>query len=156
MKTVITTYITVLMLLFVMHPAIAQDDMPKSSEMRAEKHPLVGAWRMIAHKTIQGDVVTETLKLGDKPSSGYWQTKILTGTHFAFGRQTDDAEDVIAGGGRYSVDGDTYVEIIEYHISSPLVGTKIPFEWRIDEKGFWHHTGTIGDLYLHEVYERLK
>ena len=136
--------------------SVAQVDQQSSPEINMSEHPLMGAWRMIAHRTIQGDVVTETLKMGEEPEPGYWQTKILTDTHFAFGRQTDDGEDVIAGGGRYYVDGDTYTEVIEYHTSAPLVGTRIPFEWRIDEQGYWHHTGTVGSLYLHEVYERIK
>ena len=156
MKTTILWCLAAVFTWSTINVSLAQSDQSASPVMKVDRHPLEGAWKMVAHKTIQGEIVQETLKLGDEPESGYWQTKILTDSHFAFGRQTDDGEDIIAGGGTYSVNGDTYTEVIEYHFSAPLVGTKIPFEWRIDEQGYWHHTGTIGDLYLHEIYDRIK
>ena len=86
------------------------------------------------------------------------RVKILTDTHFAFGQQVDDSDEVTAGGGRYTLEGNTYTEIIEYHTSVP-VGIRIPFECRI-EGDTWYHTGYIGSgqyqLKLEEVWRRLK
>ncbi len=117
------------------------------------KHPLVGTWKMVAQKIVHPDRVEENLKIGETPPGGNFQIKILTQTRFAFGRMSEDGEEVTAGGGQYSIDGDTYTEIIDYHTSAPLVGTKIPFSWKIDKDGYWLHTGEIGSFTLYEVYE---
>jgi hypothetical protein len=118
-----------------------------------EHPPLVGTWKMIAQKIVHPDRVEENLKIGDTPPGGNFQIKILTDPHFAFGRMSENGEEVTAGGGRYDIEGDTYTEVIEYHTSAPLVGTEIPFNWEIDEKGHWLHTGVIGSFTLFEIYE---
>ena len=44
--------------------------------------------------------------------------KILNSTHFSWGYQSDSGEEVLAGGGRYTLEHDTlYTEYIEYHTS---------------------------------------
>lgn len=106
-----------------------------------------GAWEMVDIRVIYPDRV-------DRPQHRQRQIKILTPTHFAFGRQADDPEEVYAGGGRYEVDGNTYTEHIEYHSSAPLVGTAIEFECRVEDD-LWYHSGIIGDFRLEETWRRI-
>lgn len=123
------------------------------SQQMDAKHPLVGTWKMVSQKIVHPDRVEENLKMGETPPGGIFQIKILTQTRFAFGRMSEDGEEVTAGGGRYMLDGNTYTEVIDYHTTAPLVGTKIPFSWEIDKDGYWLHTGEIGSFTLYEVYE---
>ena len=118
-------------------------------------HPLVGSWVMVAQTIVHPDRIEEPLKMGESLPGGRSQMKILTESHFAFGRQSEDGEDLTAGGGRYVVSGNTYTEIIEYHTSAPLVGTEIPFTWRVEDD-LWYHSGKIGTFRLEEVYRRVE
>ncbi len=118
-------------------------------------HPLVGSWVMVSQKIVHPDRVEEPLKMGETLPGDRRQVKILTESHFAFGRQSENGEDLTAGGGSYVVKGDTYTEVIEYHTSAPLVGSEIPFIWRV-EGDLWYHSGQIGTFRLEEVYQRIE
>ncbi len=110
---------------------------------------LEGSWRMIRQTLVYPDT---TIVRNQVPPS----TKILNSTHFSWGYQTDDGEDVLAGGGRYTLYGDTlYIEHLEYHTSPPLVGMDLKFEARVEGDSLWYHTGRIGDFVLKEVWRRL-
>jgi hypothetical protein len=118
------------------------------------RHPLEGTWEMVAQTIIHPDRVEYPLEMGKMLPGNRRQIKILSGSHFAFGRQSEDGEEITAGGGRYVIEGDTYTEIIEYHTSAPLVGTRIPFNWRIEGE-LWYHSGQIGSFRLEEIYRRV-
>lgn len=108
------------------------------------------------------------------------QIKILTKTHWAFLSEkrtapkmtssTNDAELLAAakafgaGGGTYTLDGDTYTEHIDFLNTPNYVGTSIPWKikWEGDE---WIQTGTFPvkalglgdhDIELYERYRRVK
>ncbi|MEZ4701519.1 MAG: hypothetical protein R2834_14370 [Rhodothermales bacterium] len=119
------------------------------------RHPLEGTWEMVSQTIIHPDRVEYPLKMGESLPGNRRQIKILTASHFAFGRQSEDGEEITAGGGRYEIDGTRYTEIIEYHTSAPLVGTRIPFTWRVEDD-LWHHSGQIGTFRLEEVYRRVR
>ena len=109
---------------------------------------LEGTWEMITQKQIYPD--TTVVRAVER------SIKILNSTHFSFGRQIADGEDIYGGGGRYTLVGDTvYTEYIEYHSSAPLVGTDISFECKV-EGDIWYHRGHIGDSILEEVWRRIK
>lgn len=110
-------------------------------------NPLRGSWRLIAQQEVYVDTVIVRQKVD--PS-----TKILNDSHFAFGFQSADGETVVAGGGRYTLKGDSYIEHIEYHSSPILVGRDIEFKVNLDGNK-WHHSGQIGDYRLEEVWVRL-
>ncbi len=121
---------------------------------QAQSNPLVGTWEMVSQRNIYPDT---TIDRGRYLGPSY---KILNDTHFAFGRQTiingivDD--DVYAGGGRYSFDGDsTYIEYVEYHESAPTVGLTIEFTAKLVGDTLWYHTGQIGSMRLEEVWRRV-
>lgn len=118
---------------------------------QAPANPLEGSWRMIKQTLVYEDTTIVREENQVPPS-----TKILNSTHFSWGYQTDDGEDVLAGGGRYTFEGDTYIEYIDYHTSPPLVGMELTFEATLEGDSLWHHTGRIGSFVLKEVWRRVK
>ena len=126
--------------LLVASPALAQ-------------HPanhLEGSWRLIGQRQIWPDSIQVTRNV---PPS----TKILNSTHFAFGYQTADGEEVVSGGGRYEIiDDSIYVEHIEYHVSAPLVGLQIKFKANVVGDSIWYHIGEFPSGFrLEETWRRL-
>jgi hypothetical protein len=111
--------------------------------------PVEGAWERIFLRVVLPDTTVEETYEG-RPRLH----KILTATHFAFGQQSEDGQDVYAGGGRYTYTGDTYVEVIAYHASPSMVGRTVTFESRLED-GLWHIAGTIGRFRLEETWRRL-
>jgi hypothetical protein len=115
------------------------------------QHPagiLEGTWEIVSQRLIYSDSVV------DRSAQVATTLKILNATHFAFGRQLKDAEEVIAGGGRYTFDGETYTEHILYHSADGLAGSSIPFKARI-EGDLWYHTGRVGSFEMEEVWRRV-
>lgn len=111
---------------------------------------LEGTWRMVSQELVYPDSVID--------QSGNWGAnyKILNSTHFSWGRETEDGESVLAGGGRYEYypERDLYVEHIQYHSDPALSGTTLRFEARV-EGDTWYHIGEVGDYKLREVWERV-
>lgn len=115
---------------------------------------LEGTWEMVSRRSVYPDSIVTPAPI-QGPSF-----KMLNATHFAFGRQTvqrgEAMDDVYAGGGRYTVDGDSlYTEHIEYHSSAGLVGQSIKFRCKVVDD-IWHHTGQIGDFLLEETWRRVR
>ena len=108
---------------------------------------LEGTWEMVSQKLVYPDSVV------DRSEQVAYTTKTLNSTHFAFGRQTQE-EEIFAGGGRYSYDGETYTEHITWHSAAGLAGQAITFDARV-EGDTWYHTGEIGDFVLEEVWQRI-
>lgn len=113
----------------------------------AERGPLVGAWQMVEGTYTDADT-TMTVTTP--------QVKILTDEHFAFGRMNPNG--AFAGGGRYTFDGSTYTEIIEYHSDTlALRRGQIAFEARLEGDSLWYHSGNIGEnFHLEEVWRRVE
>lgn len=111
---------------------------------------LEGTWRMVSQELVYPDSVVD--------QSGSWGAnfKILNSTHFAWGRETEDGESVLAGGGRYEYypERDVYVEHIQYHSDPSMNGVTLRFEARV-EGDTWYHIGEVGDYKLREVWERV-
>ncbi len=120
-------------------------------EMKTPAQELEGVWKMTYGKfTYPADSVVEV--------TDSRAVKILVGGRFAHGNQDTDST-VMAGGGTYEYDGQTYTENIEYFTIPSLVGQSIKFDIRLEE-GKWYHSGTIpdddGDLKVEEVWERVE
>ncbi|MCH8963052.1 MAG: hypothetical protein IH820_17505 [Bacteroidetes bacterium] len=106
---------------------------------------LEGTWRLISQQSVYPDT---TIITKNPPPS----IKILNSTHFSWGYQSDSGEEVLAGGGRYTLKDDTlYTEYIEYHTSEPLVGqAKVIGD-------IWYHTGVFPSGYRsEEVWRRIE
>ena len=115
---------------------------------------LEGTWEMISRKEIFPDT---TIDHGVFQGPSF---KILNSTHFAFGRQIiingAPQEEVFAGGGRYSLVGDSvYTEYIEYHSNEPLIGYKITFKCEV-VGDLWYHSGVVGNRLLQEIWRRVR
>jgi hypothetical protein len=119
------------------------------------QHPanhLEGTWRLVSQRAVYTNpdsvIITENV-----PAS----MKILNSTHFSWGYQSDDGEEVLAGGGRYLLAADTlYTEYIEYHTSPVYVGLAIQFTAKV-VGDLWYHTGEFPSGFrLEEVWRRLE
>lgn len=111
---------------------------------------LEGTWEMVSQELVYPDSVVDQT---DEWGPGY---KILNSTHFAWGRETKNGEEVLAGGGRYEYDAeeDVYIEHIEYHSDPALVGIQIEFTARV-EGDTWYHIGELQSYKLREVWQRV-
>lgn len=111
---------------------------------------LEGTWRMISQELVYPDSVADQ---SDQWGPGY---KILNSTHFAWGRETQDGSEVLAGGGRYEYypEKDVYIEHVEYHSDPGFAGQTLEFTARV-EGDTWYHIGDLGDYKLREVWERV-
>jgi hypothetical protein len=112
---------------------------------------LEGTWRMVSQELVYPDSVVDQ---SDQWGPGY---KILNSTHFAWGRETGDGDEVLAGGGWYEYypESNTYIEHIEYHSDTDLAGAHIEFTARV-EGDTWYHIGDLGEYKLREVWTRVK
>ena len=111
---------------------------------------LEGTWRLVSQQAVYPD--TTIVSTNIPPSM-----KILNSTHFSWGYQSTTGEEVLAGGGRYTLQGDTlYTEYIEYHTSEVLIGQAIPFTVKVIGD-IWYHTGVFPSGYrLEEVWRRIE
>jgi len=133
-----------------------------------------GAWELVTVKETSPDTTIDYSKTGLR------QIKIITKTHFAFlnqktgdekftGEGTDEqllkrAKTFYAGGGTYSLDGDSYTEHIEFFSNPNFVGMSIPFKIKIEGDRLIQ-TGTMPykaaglrdrDINLYEEYRRIE
>lgn len=111
---------------------------------------LEGTWKMVSQELVYPDSVVDQ---SDQWGPGY---KILNSTHFAWGRETEDGSEVLAGGGWYEYDpeNDVYVEHIEYHSDPAFAGQSLEFTARV-EGDTWYHIGDLGNYKLREVWKRV-
>ncbi len=117
---------------------------------QAPSNHLEGSWRLVSQRSIYPDTVIVTLNV---PPS----IKILNSTHFSWGYQSDNGAEVLAGGGRYSLESDTlYTEYLEYHTSEALVGVALLFTAHV-VGDLWYHVGEFPSGYrLEEVWRRIE
>jgi hypothetical protein len=88
---------------------------------------LEGTWRMVSQEFVYPDSVV------DQSGNCGANYKILNSTHFSWGRETEEGESVLAGGGRYEYhpERDLYVEHIQYHSDPALSGATLRLEARV-------------------------
>ena len=111
---------------------------------------LEGTWRMVSQELVYPDSVVDR---SDHWGSNY---KILNSTHFAWGRETRDSSEVLAGGGTYEYypEKDLYIEHIQYHSDPAFAGQTLRFTARV-EGDTWYHIGDLGNFKLREVWKRV-
>ena len=117
---------------------------------QAPANHLEGSWRIVSQRSVYPDTVIVTLNV---PPS----IKILNSTHFSWGYQSANGAEVLAGGGRYTLEGDTlYTEYLEYHTSEVLVGEELRFSARV-VGDLWYHVGEFPSGFrLEEVWRRIE
>jgi hypothetical protein len=111
---------------------------------------LEGAWERILVRVILPDTTVEE-RFPEPPRLH----KIVTATHFAFGRQVDDGEGVFAGGGRYEIVDSSYIETYDYHGSPAMVGKSVTFDTSVEDS-LWHISGIVGRFRLEETWRRMR
>ena len=130
-----------------------------------KKNKLEGVWELVSAKSTSPDTTIEITQADWK------QIKVVTKSHFVWIGQEPNrakflkggidsellaaAKTFGAGGGTYTLEGDTYTEHIEFFLEPNYVDTSIPFKCQI-EGDQWIHSGTIGEIELYEVWKRLK
>ena len=111
---------------------------------------LEGTWKMVSQELVYPDSVVD--------QSDHWGTnyKILNSTHFAWGRETRDSSEVLAGGGTYEYypERNVYIEHVQYHSDPAFAGQTLKFTARV-EGDTWYHIGDLGNFKLREVWERV-
>jgi hypothetical protein len=112
---------------------------------------LEGTWKMVKQERVYSP--DSTVDYTDRWGPGF---KILNSTHFAWGRETKDGEEVLAGGGwyEYNPEENTYIEHIQYHSDTGLSGITLKFTAKV-EGDTWVHIGDVGDYKLREVWKRV-
>lgn len=124
---------------------------PGGAWAQLPSNELEGTWKMISQEVVYPDSVQDR---SDDFGSNF---KILNSTHFAWGRETKDGTEVLAGGGRYEYypEKDLYIEHIQYHSETAFAGQTLRFDARI-EGNTWFLTGNLGDgVKLKEVWKRV-
>jgi hypothetical protein len=110
---------------------------------------LVGTWSLVSAKSGGKRI--------DFPA-GTTILKHVTPTHFVFLHHDREGKLTQAGGGSYTVLGNSYVEMPEYGLGDafqPLIGRRQSFTVRIAD-GRWYQSGreSTGDV-IEEIWERL-
>lgn len=111
---------------------------------------LEGTWRMVKQERVYSD---STVDHSDRWGPGF---KILNSTHFAWGRETEDGSEVLAGGGWYEYypEKNLYIEHIQYHSETDFAGQTLEFTAKVNGDT-WVHIGDVGDYKLREVWKRV-
>jgi hypothetical protein len=113
---------------------------------------LEGGWIMVYSKWEMPDTVVEVSQF-EQPSY-----KIFTGKHFTLSR-LDENDEFIGHFGKYSYDGKTYTEHIEYSSYKYVIGRTETFQSTI-KGNKWTIEGKIGKegegFKLKEVWERIE
>lgn len=108
------------------------DNKKKSYIPQDQVNSLVGTWKLISGTTIKDQDTTVTDYTKDQE-----MIKIINETHFAFLRHDltkgmDSTAIYVAGGGEYSVEGNTYTEHLQYLNIREWEGNSFEFEFAID------------------------
>ena len=129
---------------------LAQDTKDRPASTRVD-----GAWRLVTQKN--GELKEQTAVPDDER-----QIKLLADGRYSWTWFKKDGKVLFGLGGRYTIEGDKYIEHIEYAIGdefAQFVGKSAEFK-SVFEAGKWRHKGVVKvngmDYTIDEVWERLK
>ncbi len=118
--------VLVLMILAVLSCKQANKDIPK--ERLTNSKEIVGSWKLVYGEIKEED----SIQVKDLSKSNF--IKLINKDHFAFFNQpTNGGDGFYAGGGSYSLDGNNYVEKLEYIAVDEVRGHE--FQFQIEIKG---------------------
>ncbi len=143
---------------FFLHLGCAHKNPIRTSNITEQDNPLIGTWVLVSSNNTSPEGEYYILD-----QSNTRQMKILNPTHFMFIQEnieTGDKEFVSAAGGRYEVDGNTYVEALDYASWENYKDSNAVFTWKMED-GKWYHKGVLnspnGDhFFIEEVWERVN
>jgi hypothetical protein len=126
---------------------VAEDGVPGGTK-------LDGAWRMTGFRGAEGGEYAQL-------PEGVRHIKLVAGGRFVW-TTAQDGKIIRSAGGKCTVKGDKYTEVIEFTVGEGVegfVGKEVTFTWKLQD-GKWHHTGTVkaddGEHRIDEVWERVK
>jgi hypothetical protein len=120
------------------------------SAQNTDNEKLVGSWALAVFKYTLPDTVIS----GD--SKVFNSVKVLDKSYFAYvGKSLPDHIFKRAGAGRYELSGDTLTEIIDFSSIANMLGKTFKYKCRI-EGDTWYISGLINDIYVEEIWKRLK
>ncbi len=104
----------------------------ENSTSSENHHPIVGTWKLVTGMIIQDGDTTIT-----DYTRGQEMIKIINDTHFAFLRHDLNAPDdssklFVAGGGTYTLEGNRYIEHLEYFTLREWEGNQFVLEYSIN------------------------
>lgn len=112
-------------------------------------HPLQGNWELVSARYTRANGESTEVRAPQLRS-----LKVIGPSRFAFITVREDGSLVRSAGGRYRVEGNRYIETIDYTSASHMRGDYI-FDWRI-EGDLWYHTGTHEGVRFEEVWRRAQ
>lgn len=115
----------------------------------AAAHSLQGNWELVSARYTRANGETTEVKAPQLRS-----LKVIGPSRFAFITVREDGSLARAAGGRYRIEGNKYIETIDYTSASHMRGDYV-FDWRI-EGDLWYHTGTHEGVRFEEVWQRAQ
>lgn len=123
--------------------------------------PLMGTWQLVSATTVAKGVSTHTDYTKDQQ-----MIKIINDSHFAFLKHDlklnkEGKNNFDAGGGRYTLKGDQYIEFLDYYNDKNWEGKKFTFKVTLlndtlIQTGIEKVNGTAIDRTITEKYLRVK
>ncbi len=110
-----------------------------SRAMEINKDALMGSWRLIKSIEVGHEDTTNR-----RDGEAKYYIKHVTESHFTWIEYDKEREQLLgAGGGTYTIQGNTYTENIEFYFppGANELGQAIPFSAKINDDGTWRHTG---------------
>ena len=146
-----------------------------SSINTGNESPLEGVWQLESASYTNSDTTFNT------DTEEWKQIKVITEDHHVWIGQNSDREKFTeggsdtellaaarsfgAGGGTYTIEGNKYIEHIEYFFNPNFVNTSIEFTYKMEGSDKWIQTGVLplkslgleeNDLELREVWVRIE
>lgn len=129
---------------------------PNKNSTESSVHSIEGTWKLFYGSIKEND----SLQIRDVSKSDF--IKIINDSHFAFFNQVKGtSESFYGGGGTYTLEGDDYIESLDYIGSTEIRGHKFPFSIELKGDTLIQHghekvkTANI-DRYIVEKYIRVK
>jgi hypothetical protein len=124
----------------------------------AKNAPLEGAWRLVSAEWQNVPAEWPYGNTYDSKTSSIKVIKMFTKSHVSFSfYDQQNKKFILAGGGTYSLNGDKYLEKLEYWSLNNSAGYLEPMEFSYQVKGNrFYQKGAAGEkLVVDEVYERV-
>lgn len=130
----------------------------RTTSSLSDTNPLIGTWVLVSSNNTSADGEYEILD-----RSNTRQMKILNPTHFMFIQEhigSGEKEFTSAAGGTYEIDGNTYVENLDYASWEDYKDSNAVFTWRLED-GKWYHKGVLNSpdgekFFIEEVWEKVE
>ena len=125
---------------------------PVSGPEKEAVNPIIGSWQLDSYKYGPTSSSFTTITI-DRP-----HIKLITGNRFLWVTYDAGTKKVLeSAGGQYTLDGENYVESIDYGYSmDEYLGTKSKFKIKVED-GMFYLSGVLSDGYkIEEIWLKVK